>query len=160
MKCEHRSGNMSKNAEAGSRINMFCCQFKHLKPLLVRARCINGQVCLIMATEKVSLFTWLFAYRGSCSIPCPGRPGWPNTHASHSDSNSGRVSRPLGPSSRDSTSSSWPLAHSWETHWPGRGRGQWAITVPQQQHWSNTNTYFRLWKSMSIDNTIPLHISL
>lgn len=73
-----------------------------------------GQVNLIMAADGI-LVQVMVAYRGSCSILYPSRPGWLNTPAAHSNSNSGRVSGPLGPSSRDSTTSSWLLEHSWET---------------------------------------------
>lgn len=76
-----------------------------LQAIMVIAGNTDGQVCLIKAAEGV-LVHIMVPYRGSCSILCPSRPGWPSTHASHSDSNSGRVSGPLGPSSRDSTSSS------------------------------------------------------
>lgn len=64
------------------------------------------------------------AHRGSCSTRCPGPPGWPNSLASHSGSSSGRASAPPGLSSTDSTASSWRLAHSWGSHWPGGGRGR------------------------------------
>ena len=139
-------------------MNASCCQIKH-EVILVRLGCIYGQVCLITTAESV-LVHMTVAYRGSCSILCPSRPGWPNTPAWHSDSNSGRVSGPLGPSSRDSTSSSWPLAHSWERHWPGRGRGQWAFsyhcttarTLIHQQH----RHILRLWKyEQSFCNPTP-----
>lgn len=57
----------------------------------------------------------------SCSTRCPGQPGWPNSHASRWDSSSGRVWAPPGPSSRDSTASSWLLARSWGRRWPAGG---------------------------------------